>query len=119
MIPTLNEEDAIEGLLSEARAVGFTNILVVDGFSSDRTREIAERADASVIMQDFGKGKGCGVRTGMRWFLGGSAELLFIIDGDGTNIPSYLSNMIPLVTSGAADVVLGSRTRGLRERLNG
>ena len=116
MIPTLNEEDAIEVLLSEARAVGFANVLVVDGFSSDRTREIAERADASVIRQDFGKGKGCGVRTGMRWFLGGNAELLCVIDGDGTNIPSYLSNMIPLVTSGAADVVLGSRTRGPREK---
>ena len=79
-------------------------------------REIAERADATVITQDFGKGKGCGVRTGMRWFLGGSTELLCIIDGDGTNIPSYLSNMIPLVTSGEADVVLGSRTRGPREK---
>jgi dolichol-phosphate mannosyltransferase len=116
MIPTLNEEGAIEALLSEARDAGFTNLLVVDGFSSDRTREIAERADASVIMQEFGKGKGCGVRTGMRWFLGGSAELLCIIDGDGTNIPSFLSNMIPLVESGEADVVLGSRTLGPREK---
>jgi glycosyltransferase involved in cell wall biosynthesis len=116
MIPTLNEEDAIEAILSEARDAGFANILVVDGFSSDRTREIAERADATVIMQDFGPGKGCGVRTGMRWFLGGSAELLCIIDGDGTNIPSFLSNMIPLVTSGEADVVLGSRTLGPREK---
>ncbi len=119
MIPTLNEEDAIEGLLREARAVGFTNVLVVDGFSSDRTRGIAERAGASVVLQEFGKGKGCGVRTGMRWFLEGSAELLFIIDGDGTNIPSYLLNMIPLIRSGGADVVLGSRTRSQRERLNG
>ena len=73
MVPTLNEEDAIEDILSEARDAGFANILVVDGFSSDRTREIAERAEATVTMQDFGKGKGCGVRTGMRWFLGGSA----------------------------------------------
>ena len=37
MIPTLNEEDAIEDILSEARDAGFANILVVDGFSSDRT----------------------------------------------------------------------------------
>ena len=115
MIPTLNEEDAIEGLLVEARAAGFGDILVVDGFSSDRTREIAERAGASVILQGFGKGKGCGVRTGMREFLRGSAEFLCIIDGDGTNIPSHLLGMVPLVKSGEADVVLGSRTRGPRE----
>jgi len=115
MIPTLNEEDAIEGLLMEARAAGFADRLVVDGFSSDRTREIAERASASVILQDFGEGKGCGVRTGMREFLRGSAEFLCIIDGDGTNIPSNLLSMISLAESGEADVVLGSRTRGPRE----
>ena len=116
MVPTLNEEDSIAALLGEARDVGFANILVVDGFSSDRTREIAERVGASVILQDFGKGKGCGVRTGMRRFLDGNAQLLCIVDGDGTNVPSYLLNMIPLVKFGEADVVLGSRTRGPREK---
>jgi glycosyltransferase involved in cell wall biosynthesis len=116
MIPTLNEEDAMEGLLSEARTCGFSNILVVDGLSSDRTVELAKQADVSVVVQDFGKGKGCGVRTGMRQFLAGNAELLCMIDGDGTNIPSYLLKMIPLVMSGEADVVLGSRIRGPREK---
>lgn len=116
LIPTLNEEDAIESLLREARAVGLANVVVVDGFSKDRTRGIAERAGARVILQDFGKGKGCGVRTGMREFLGGSAELLCIIDGDGTNDPSSLLSMIQLAKSGEADVVLGSRTRGSREK---
>ena len=116
VIPTLNEEEAIEGLLAEARAVGFSNILVVDGFSSDRTREIAQGAGAMVTLQDFGRGKGCGVRTGMKEFLRGSAELLCIIDGDGTNIPASLMDMVALAKSGEADVVLGSRTRGPRER---
>lgn len=116
VIPTLNEEEALEDLLKEARAVGFSNILVVDGFSSDRTREIAEEAGASVVLQDFGKGKGCGVRTGMREFLHGNAALLCIIDGDGTNVPAFLTTMVALVRSGEADVVLGSRTRGAREK---
>jgi glycosyltransferase involved in cell wall biosynthesis len=116
MIPTLNEEDAIGGLVTEARAAGFTRILVVDGFSSDRTRHIAESSGATVILQEFGKGKGGGVRTGMREFLHDDAELLCMIDGDGTNIPSFLLNMIPLVESGKADAVLGSRTRGPREK---
>ena len=116
LIPTLNEEDAIESLLLEARTVGFANVLVVDGFSKDRTREIAQRAGAKVILQDFGKGKGCGVRTGMKEFLGGSSEVLCIIDGDETNDPSSLLSMIQLAKSGEADVVLGSRTRGSREK---
>ena len=116
MIPTLNEEDAIEGLLTEAHAAGFARILVVDGYSSDRTRDIAENSSATVILQQFGKGKGCGVRTGMREFLRDQAELLCMIDGDGTNIPSFLLKMISQVESGKADVVIGSRTRGQRDK---
>jgi glycosyltransferase involved in cell wall biosynthesis len=116
MIPTLNEEDAIEELLTEAQAAGFARILVVDGYSSDRTRHVAESSDAMVILQEFGKGKGCGVRTGMREFLRDQAGFLCMIDGDGTNIPSFLLKMTPLVESGRTDVVLGSRTRGPREK---
>jgi dolichol-phosphate mannosyltransferase len=115
MIPTLNEQEAIRALIAESRACGFTRILVIDGFSTDETRSVAEQAGSSVIVQDFGKGKGCGVRTGMRRFIEEEAELLCMIDGDGTNVPSDLKGMISLVQDDVADVVLGSRTRGVRE----
>lgn len=115
MIPTLNEEEAIQALVKEAQSKGFGNILVVDGFSTDRTREIAAESGARVVLQDFGKGKGCGVRTGMKEFISSNSQLLCIIDGDGTNDPTFLAEMIQQVRSGKADVVLGSRTRGPRE----
>jgi len=115
MIPTLNEEEAIQALVKEAQSKGFGNILVVDGFSTDRTREIAAESGARVVLQDFGKGKGCGVRTGMKEFISSNSQLLCIIDGDGTNDPTFLVEMIEQVRSGKADVVLGSRTRGPRE----
>jgi glycosyltransferase involved in cell wall biosynthesis len=116
LIPTLNEEEAIQQLVQEARTAGFSDILVVDGYSSDRTRETADAMGARVVLQEFGKGKGCGVRTGMKLFLEGDWGCLSIMDGDGTNIPSDLASMIPLTDSGTVDVVLGSRTRGRREK---
>jgi len=116
LIPTLNEEEAIQQLLQEARACGFTDILIVDGFSVDRTREVASSMGVGVVLQEFGKGKGCGVRTGMKLFLERKSEFLGIIDGDETNAPSDLTKMISVVKSGLADVVLGSRTRGKREK---
>jgi len=115
MIPTLNEEEAIQTLIAESRKCGFTRILIVDGFSTDGTRTVAEKAGVNVIEQEFGKGKGCGVRTGMKKFLDEDAQFLSIIDGDGTNIPADLTAMISIVQGGKTDVVLGSRTRGLRE----
>jgi glycosyltransferase involved in cell wall biosynthesis len=116
IIPTLNEEEAIAGLVKEAQSAGFSNILVVDGFSSDHTLDNAAKAGAKVILQNFGNGKGCGIRTGMKEFLAGDSKLLCIIDGDGTNIPSDLTRMIPLISEQGADVVLGSRTKGRREK---
>jgi len=114
MIPTLNEAEAVGAMVLEARDCGFDRILVVDGFSTDGTREVATEAGATVRVQEFGAGKGCGVRTGMKVFLEGDTNFLCIIDGDGTNIPSDLQKMLLRVEQGPADVILGSRIRGKR-----
>jgi len=42
VIPTLNEEEAIGMVLDEVMAEGYRNILVVDGYSKDRTVDIAK-----------------------------------------------------------------------------
>lgn len=114
VIPTLNEEEAIESLLGEASSL-FPRIVVVDGHSSDRTREISESLGATVILQEYGPGKGCGVRTGMKFFLSEAAGILCIIDGDGTNIPHDLVPLVKIVRSGETDIAMGSRTRGRRD----
>ena len=116
IIPTKNEEEAIGELVLESRAVGFSNILVIDGFSSDSTSETAKKSGASVLLQEFGNGKGCAVRTGMKEFLRGNHQYLCMIDGDGTNVPSFLLTMISIAKTRRADVVLGSRTRGHRDK---
>jgi dolichol-phosphate mannosyltransferase len=114
MIPTLNEAQAIQSLVIEAREWGFGNILVIDGYSTDRTREVAEAAGAKVSLQQFGKGKGCAVRTGMKLFLEGDANVFSMIDGDATNKPSDLADMVHVLEEKNTDVVLGSRIRGKR-----
>ena len=114
VIPTLNEEEAIRPLLEEASSL-FPRIVVVDGHSSDRTREIAQSLGATVILQEFGPGKGCGVRTAMKFFLSQATEIMSIIDGDGTNIPKDLVPLIEAVKAGDAEIVMGSRTRGKRD----
>jgi len=114
MIPTLNEEEAIRPLLQESKAI-FPRVVVVDGHSRDKTREIAQSFGVDVLLQDFGPGKGCGVRTGMRFFLSSDAEIFCIIDGDGTNVPSDLVDLVELVRNREAGIAIGSRTKGQRD----
>lgn len=56
VVATLNEEDAIGPLIDEIRSAGYEKILVVDGYSKDRTVEIA-RAKAVMVVGQHGKGK--------------------------------------------------------------
>ena len=51
VIPTLNEEEAIGRLIDEVRAAGYDKILVVGGYSTDRTSWVAAEHGAKVAGQ--------------------------------------------------------------------
>jgi dolichol-phosphate mannosyltransferase len=117
MLPTLNEEDALEALGPEIPKS--MDVLVVDGGSTDRTRQIAESLGYDFLMQKFGKGKGCGVRSGMEYFLGRDHKYLGMIDADHTNFPSELERMLGAMQSEGYDLVLGARDRRKQVELLG
>ncbi len=109
MLPTLNEEEALKALGAEIpRSM---DVLVVDGGSTDGTRTIAESLGYRFLVQKFGKGKGCGVRTGMEYFLNSDYHYLGMIDADNTNDPKEIARMLEAMEKGGYDVVLGSRDR--------
>jgi len=114
MVPTLNEERGMRRVLEDVpKDFG---VLVVDGGSTDGTVEVARQYRVRLISQKFGRGKGCGVRTGMEFFLSSKYDVLCMIDGDGSNDPEELPKMIGVMKDEKAEVVLGSRIRGKREK---
>jgi len=117
-IPTLNEANSIGELIADFKELGFTNILVVDGNSTDATREIAADCGAEVIIQQ-GKGKGMAVRDA---FAFADSEILVMIDGDGTYAPADVGKLFEPVKAGRTDHVIGTRLekyeKGAFTRLN-
>ncbi|MEM2178051.1 MAG: glycosyltransferase [Candidatus Methanomethylicaceae archaeon] len=83
VLPTLNEEEAIGKVIDEIKAEGFKNILVVDGYSSDRTVEIAKSKGVEVIFQE-GSGKAGAIRTALKRI---STPYMLVMDADGTYNP--------------------------------
>jgi len=102
-----DEEGTISELVGLAKNYA-DEVLVVDGHSGDRTRELAEQAGARVVL-DSGKGKGAGYRAGLEQARG---EVIVFLDGDGSHHPSEVPRLAERILNGKLDLVIGSRWRG-------
>ena len=93
IIPTINEEEAIGKVLKEIPLKTLkknkydTEILVIDGASTDNTKKIAEKLGAKVITEKR-KGYGRAYKTG---FKKANGDIIITADGDYT----YPMNIIP------------------------
>ena len=105
LIPTLNEEETIGQVVADFRALGFENILVVDGHSTDGTAQEAKNAGAKVVVQS-GQGKGQAMKEAFGMI---EEEFVVLIDGDGTYLPSEVHLLLDPVRSGRVDHVAGNR----------
>ncbi|MGB8216610.1 MAG: S-layer glycoprotein N-glycosyltransferase AglJ [Candidatus Methanoperedens sp.] len=105
LIPTLNEGKTIEGIIKEFKSMGFSDILVIDGHSTDGTAEKAKNAGARVVIQS-GTGKGQAVSQAFQLI---TSKYVVMIDGDGTYLPEEVDKLLEPVVSGQADHVIGSR----------
>ena len=118
LIPTLNEGRTIGGLIKEFKSLGYSDILVIDGHSTDNTVKSAEEEGAKVIMQS-GRGKGQAVSQAFQQI---TSKYVVMIDGDGTYLPEEVEILLEPVTTGIADHVIGNRftnyQRGAFTRLN-
>jgi dolichol-phosphate mannosyltransferase len=114
VIPTKNEEGAIAEILDTVRPYA-NEILVIDGHSTDGTREIAAARNARVLL-DAGRGKGEALR---RSFSAASHEILVFIDADGSHDPHDIPKLLAPIRRNEAEMVIGSRTRGGSDELHG
>jgi len=118
LIPTLNEEKTIGEVIDSFLRQGFTNIVVIDGNSTDRTREIAKSKGAKVLVQS-GKGKGQAIKEAFQLI---DSDVVVIIDGDGTYLPEEVHKLLEPIEKGIADHVVGNRLvkfeKGAFTRLN-
>jgi glycosyltransferase involved in cell wall biosynthesis len=113
IIPALNEEEPIAGVVREAAATKIpAEIIVVDNGSTDRTAERAVEAGARVVKAPRGYGRACAAGIAA---LGPECEIVVFLDGDGSDCPQFMNQLVDPIVAGTHDFVIGSRTRGKRE----
>jgi glycosyltransferase involved in cell wall biosynthesis len=112
VIPTLNEEEAIGGVLAAVPRDVIDEIIVADSSSTDRTVEVAKSAGARVvILRERGYGRAC--RAGAEAAL--DSDIIVFLDGDGSDCPELIPRLVASIVEGHCDFAIGSRTRGASE----
>ena len=112
VIPTLNEEDAITGVVAAVPRGAVDDIIVVDSGSTDRTVERARAAGGRVVrLRERGYGRAC--RAGAE--AAEDCDIIAFLDGDGSDCPELIPSIVEPIAEGRYDFVIGSRARGQRE----
>ena len=105
VIPTLDEEENIEIVLENVSKY-VNEIIIVDGYSVDKTVELAKKFGVKVIYDD--RGKGSAIRKGIMHATG---DILVLFDCDLSHRPEEIENAIKFVKEGY-DICMPSRILG-------
>jgi glycosyltransferase involved in cell wall biosynthesis len=103
LLPCRDEAPALRELLP--RIPTEYAVLVVDNGSSDRTGEVAASLGARVVHESTA-GYGAAVHAGL---LAATADIVVVMDGDGSFAPDGLRPLVEDVAAGRADLAVGRR----------
>jgi glycosyltransferase involved in cell wall biosynthesis len=123
VMPVYNEKDTLLEIIRRVLAVPLPverELVLVDDFSRDGTRELYARLDSEfpgatirVTLHEFNQGKGAALRTG---FAQARGEIVIVQDADLEYDPNDYPRLLAPILDGRADVVYGSRFAGEQGR---
>ena len=106
IIPVLNEEDSLPLVLDAIPKDLVDEVVVVDNGSTDRSVEIA-RAHGATVVEEEHRGYGAACLRGIA--ATEDYEMLVFLDGDYSDYPEDMHELLPPVVADEADLVIGSR----------
>jgi len=114
VIPAFNEEMSIGLVLDEIPREFVAEVIVVDNRSTDNTAEVARTHGATVLREDE-PGYGAACLRGIA-HTSDDTDVIVILDGDHSDYPQDLPDLLAPIAEGRADFVVGSRTLGRAEK---
>jgi glycosyltransferase involved in cell wall biosynthesis len=118
VVPVYNEENTIREIIARIGKVQLEKeIIIVDDFSSDGTREILKDLSADkikIFFHEKNQGKGAALKTGFQHVQG---DITIIQDADLEYNPEEYASLIEPIVDGRADAVFGSRFLGYPHRV--
>lgn len=115
IIPAYNEEDAIVNVINEIPKE-VSEIIVVNNNSTDQTAKVAQEAGATVL-KELQRGYGFACLKGLDYIAhqNEKPDIIVFLDGDYSDYPEELTNIVAPILNQDIDLVIGARTKKLRE----
>ena len=116
IIPAYNEAPAISKVIGDIPNF-VQEIIVVDNGSTDLTSEVAKRAGATVLIEP-NKGYGFACLKGIEYIQNSNqkTDIIVFIDGDYSDYPQQMFEIIAPILNQNIDFVLGTRKKNLSEK---
>jgi len=116
VIPALNEEVSLPLVLAALPHPILRRIVVADNGSQDGTARVA-RAGGATVVPAARRGYGSACLAGLDHLRqSGPPDVVVFIDADYSDHPEELPGLVAPILAGTADLVIGSRVLGRRER---
>ncbi len=115
IIPAYNEEKSIGRVLDEIQEIApGVDVVVVNDDSSDNTAKVVREKGTVVLSHAINLGPGAATQTGYGYALDYRYDYVIQLDGDGQHEPRYINDLLSVLRSDTADMVIGSRFLGIR-----
>lgn len=116
VIPAFNEEPSLPLVLAAIPRAAVDRIVVVDNASSDGTAEAA-RAGGAIVVTEPNSGYGSACLAGLDYLRRHRPpDVVVFLDGDYSDHPDELPRLLEPIRNRQAQMVIGSRVLGKRER---
>ncbi|WP_369047992.1 glycosyltransferase family 2 protein [Tenacibaculum sp. UWU-22] len=116
IIPAYNEQNSIAKVIHDIPKL-VDEIIVVNNNSTDKTKENASQAGATVLLE-VKKGYGYACLKGMHYLAQqkNKPDIVVFLDGDYSDYPEQLIKIINPIIHHHFDFVIGTRVKALREK---
>lgn len=115
VIPAFNEEKSISRVINDIPVINRKNTIVVSNNSTDNTEQVAKSTGATVLSEPK-QGYGWACLKGISYANQNEAEIIVFMDGDYSDYPEQIEDVLKPILEQDMDMVIGSRVLGKRQK---
>lgn len=117
IIPARNEAPSIAKVIEQIPRGLISEVIVVNNGSTDQTAEVAAHSGATVLNETKpGYGNACLAGIAYCETRAPQPEIVVFMDGDFSDYPEDMYELLQPILNNQADLVVGSRVLGIREK---